>query len=325
MTSPKERSFHPPLGDYRGSKSLMDDHHKISVTVITGFLGAGKTTFINALLKANPDKQFALVENEFGDVSIDSKLIKGVDASQMFELKEGCICCTISDEYELVLAEMAERFPNIEHLLIETTGVADPASVIRPFFSDGNLQKMYSFNGTICLVDASNFKNNIEKELKIKQIAIADQVLITKAENHSKSEKEDLIILIQQINPLSKIQFSENGFSNQFELESLNYRIRYFPDQEVNHSTITTKLISFSEPLNKEKFANWLSYTLDIYKSKIYRIKGILCFENEPYEFIIQGVGGSFEITEAENLVSGSKSEIVLIGLLGNLNLEVSF
>ena len=160
----------------------MSQNKKISVTIVTGFLGAGKTTFINALLKANPEKQFALVENEFGEVSIDTKLIKGVDASQMFELKEGCICCTISDEYELVLAELAERFPNVDHLLIETTGVADPALVIRPFFRDENLQKMYSFKGTVCLVDALNFENEAEIELKNKQVAVADLVLISKTE-----------------------------------------------------------------------------------------------------------------------------------------------
>src|SRR5665647_3913055 len=108
----------------------MKAKNKIAVTVITGFLGAGKTTFINRILKNNPDTQFALVENEFGEVSIDTKLIKGLDASQMFELKKGCICFAISDEYELVLQELAERFPNVEHLLIETTGIADPASVI---------------------------------------------------------------------------------------------------------------------------------------------------------------------------------------------------
>jgi G3E family GTPase len=111
----------------------MNTKNKISVNIITGFLGAGKTTFINQILKNNPDKQFALVENEFGDVSIDTKLIKGLDASQMFELKQGCICCTISDEYELVLLELAERFPNIEHLLIETTGIADPAPLSARF------------------------------------------------------------------------------------------------------------------------------------------------------------------------------------------------
>lgn len=303
----------------------MKTHHKISVTIITGFLGAGKTTFINALLKANPEKQFALVENEFGEISIDSKLIKGVDASQMFELKEGCICCTISDEYELVLAELAERFPNVEHLLIETTGVADPAAVIRPFFIDENLQKTYYFNGTVCLVDALNFAAEWQKELKNKQISISDQVLISKSENYSHSEEENLTTLIKQINPIGKIRFLKYGTNEYLNLEKLTHRIKYIPVGGSKHSNITSQLLTFAEPLNREKFTHWLSYTIDIYKNKIYRVKGILCFENEPYEYILQGVGGSFKLTEGENLLTGSKSEIVVIGLLDNLNFEISF
>ena len=82
---------------------------KINATIVTGFLGAGKTTFINQILRLYPEKQFALVENEFGEVSIDTKLIKGVDASQLFELKNGCICCTITNEYELVLKELDRK------------------------------------------------------------------------------------------------------------------------------------------------------------------------------------------------------------------------
>src|SRR5690554_6147983 len=135
----------------------MKQKDKIAVTVVTGFLGSGKTTFINFLLKKYSEVQFALVENEFGDVAIDSQLIKGVDASRLFELKQGCICCTITNEYELVLQELAERFPHVQHLLIETTGVADPAGVIRPFFREKRLKELYTFNGTICMLDAQNY------------------------------------------------------------------------------------------------------------------------------------------------------------------------
>jgi G3E family GTPase len=185
----------------------MNTKNKISVNIITGFLGAGKTTFINQILKNNPDKQFALVENEFGDVSIDTKLIKGLDASQMFELKQGCICCTISDEYELVLLELAERFPNIEHLLIETTGIADPAPVIRPFFSDENLHSVYQYNGTVCLVDAINFENSPEKEITIKQIVVADLILVSKSEQLSEIQKKTFKENLQKINPFAEIEF----------------------------------------------------------------------------------------------------------------------
>ena len=176
----------------------MRSNTKIPVTIVTGFLGAGKTTFINWLLQNKHGLQFALVENEFGEVAIDTKLIKGVEASQMFELKQGCICCTITDEYELVLQELAEKFPHVDHLLIETTGIADPAPVIQPFFRDKNLKELYCYNGTICLLDAQNFDTQPKQEISLKQIAVADLVLISKAE---KTDERQGLVLKEKIKP----------------------------------------------------------------------------------------------------------------------------
>ncbi len=295
----------------------MNQIKKIGVTIITGFLGAGKTTFINRLLKHNPEIQFALVENEFGDVAIDTKLIKGVEASQMFELKQGCICCTISDEFELVLQELAESFPNVEHLLIETTGIADPAPVIRPFFADENLKEIYQYNGTICLVDALNFENSPEKDITIKQLVVADLVLVSKSENLSVVQSEILKETLQKINPLAEIDFFKLDKWSNIQLDSVikKHRTEYdFAGFSGSHSDISSKTLRLNQPLKKEEFIHWLSYTLDIYKNDIYRTKGILCFENEPYEYILQGVGGSFEIVEGEKFVQSETSVIVFIG-----------
>ncbi len=294
------------------------------MTVITGFLGAGKTTFINFLLKKYPEVQFALVENEFGDVAIDTHLIKGVEASRLFELKQGCICCTITNEYELVLQELAERFPHMQHLLIETTGVADPAGVIYPFFREERLKELYSFNGTICIQDALNYENQTEQEISLKQLAVADEVVVTKSENFPSVELNKLKSLIFEVNPLAPLYFSENGRVDEFDLFSVKRQARYIPDRGPAqlHSSIQTKTFTFSNPLNREEFTRRLTYYLDVYKNEIYRVKGILCFENEPFEFVLQGVGGNFEITEGENLVMEHKSTLVFIGKLENLLIE---
>lgn len=301
----------------------MKKNTKIPVTIITGFLGAGKTTFINQLLQNYSKTQFALVENEFGDVAIDSKLIKGVDASQLFELKQGCICCTISNEFELVLQELAERFPNVEHLLIETTGVADPAQVVQPFFSNEDLKETFQYNGTICLVDAINFENSPEKEITIKQAVVADLVLVSKAEHFSEIQKEDFKNKLQKISPFAEIDFLSGGLGVP-DLNSLLQKTKTtfdFLRLKDLHSKIQSKTLSFNQPVNKEEFIRWLSYTLDVYKKQIYRTKGIVCFENEPFEFVIQGVGGSFEITEGDIILDKHKSELVFIGKLEDLNL----
>ena len=288
-------------------------------------MGAGKTTFINFLLKSNPDAQFALVENEFGAVPIDTKLIKGVDASQMFELKQGCICCTISDEYELVLKELAERFSNVDHLLIETTGIADPAPVIQPFFADENLKELYEYNGAICLVDALNFNDLPDEEMAYKQLNVADLILLNKTENINEKQQEELATKMNQLAPLAKIQSTSFGEANDLKLNKLkqhSFNAYSFLSYKSNHALVQTKTLSFFAPLKRDDFLYWLEYTLDIYKSKIYRCKGVVCFQNEPFEYILQGVGGRFELEEGDLIMEAPESHIVFIGKLDGLALD---
>lgn len=300
----------------------MNSESKIPVTIITGFLGAGKTTFINHLLKSNPQIRFALVENEFGAVAIDTKLIKGVEASQMFELKNGCICCTISDEYEQALAELAEKFPDVDHLLIETTGIADPAPVIRPFFSDENLKNRYKFNGTICLADAKYFHRYPAKQIAVKQLAVADAVVITKTEDFSQVQKEQFLNEVKQFNPLAGFFVSAFGHVRDFDLNSIRQKtLRFIALNNENHENLQVKTIQFEKLLNKLEFVDRLLYNFDLCKNEIYRIKGIICFEDEPYQYILQGVGGSFELVEGDELASSAASEIVIIGNLKNLDI----
>lgn len=297
----------------------MKEKTKIQVTVITGFLGAGKTTFINQLLKQYADNKFALVENEFGEVAIDTQLIKGVDASQMFELKQGCICCTITDEYELVLQELADRFPDVEHLLIETTGVADPAPVIQPFFADEKLKELYSYNGTICLYDALHFDNQPEKEISLKQLAVADLVLVNKSEGLKDDEKEQKRTEIAAFNPFTRIMFSDYGSAAEIDLNNIQRKKRTafdFASFGTGHSHIETRLMEFDKPINKNEFLRWFSYLMDVNKRLIYRTKGILYFENEPFEYILQGIGGNFELTEGDLVLEPGESKVVFIGKL---------
>lgn len=303
----------------------MNGTSKIKATVITGFFGSGKTTFINQLLKQHPETQFALVENEFGDVAIDTKLIKGVDASQMFELKQGCICCTITDEFELVLLELAQRFPHVQHLLIETTGVADPAAVVRPFF-EKELKDIYQYNGTICLADALHFWNSPEKELTLKQLVVADLVVVSKAENLSEPERKEFKSYLQMLNPLTEIVFSREIDQAPVSLESILRKKKSkfdFVSISVIHNQLSAKTWFSDEALHKIEFARRLEYFLVVHKNKIYRAKGILCFENELYEFVLQAVGGSFELTEGDDLLGENKSEIVFIGKLDEVDFDV--
>ncbi len=299
--------------------------NKIAVTVITGFLGAGKTTFINSVLQTYSDIQFALVENEFGDIAIDTHLIKGVDASQMFELKDGCICCTITNEYESILEELAERFLHVEHLLIETTGIADPVSVIRPFLREEKLQQLYSFNKSVCMVDAIHFNHQPEKEIALKQLAVADEVIVTKTENLPEEQKEKLVQTLKEINPLAEIDFAGFGKVRSFNLltPAQKNSISGFDATNEMHSHLKTKTITSAIPVNKKDFLHRFGYNLDIYKNQIYRVKGILCFESEIYESVLQGVGGNFMLKEGERLITHPESKLVLIGNWEKLEFDV--
>ena len=300
----------------------MNRTSKIPVTVITGFLGAGKTTFINHLLQKYQGRKFALVENEFGEVAIDTKLIKGVDASQMFELKQGCICCTITDEYELVLQELAERFLDVEHLLIETTGVADPAGVIQPFFSDEQLRELYHYNGTICLLDALNYKDHPEKDFSLKQLAVADLILVNKSEALQDTDKNNFQHELSKLNQFARITFIEFGSAERIDLEAIQTKKKTqfdFLNFGKSHSHIQTKLMEFEGSMPKDEFLRWFSYVLDVNKRLIYRSKGVLYFKDEPFEYILQGVGGSFELIEGDTFLEPGESKIVLIGMLENV------
>lgn len=282
-------------------------------------MGAGKTTFINRLLQNYADTKFALVENEFGEVAIDTKLIKGLDASQMFELKEGCICCTITDEYEQTLLELAQRFPNVEHLLIETTGIADPAAVIRPFFRDIKLKEIYSYNGTICLLDALYFDIVPEKEITLKQLAVADLILINKSERLDSTEKEKRLEEIGELNPFAQIIMTEFGNADEVNLNKVTQKIRSvfdFASFSSSHAHVETRLMEFEGSMPKNEFLRWFTYLMDVNKRSIYRVKGLLYFEDEPFEFILQGVGGDFELTEGDLVVKSGRSKIVFIGML---------
>lgn len=303
----------------------MNRTKKISVSIITGFLGAGKTTFINDILKNNQELKFALVENEFGDVAIDAKLIKGLNASQMFELKNGCICCTITDEYELALAELANRFPEVNHLLIETSGIADPGPVIKPFFIDTDLKELYTLNGTVCMVDARYFHRYPSKKTAFRQLAVADVVVITKTEDFSISQKEEFMMEFKLLNPLSVFHLADFGKVSGFDLEHIQHKIKFTPQFHIkdnDHEYVQVKTFHYDKPINKIRFTEWLSYTLDIYNNEIYRVKGILCFEKEPFEYVLQGVGGSFEITEGDIANGDMKSVMVVIGKFKNIDFD---
>jgi G3E family GTPase len=153
---------------------------RIPVTVLTGFLGAGKTTLVNRILSENHGKRIAVIENEFGEVGVDHELVIGAD-EEIFETSNGCICCTVRGDLIRILGQLRKRRDRFDSVLIETTGLADPGPVAQTFFIDEELKEHYALDAIVTLVDARHIEQELEHSpIALEQIAFADVILLNK-------------------------------------------------------------------------------------------------------------------------------------------------
>jgi G3E family GTPase len=153
---------------------------RIPVTVLTGFLGAGKTTLVNRILSEQHGKRIAVIENEFGEIGVDHELVIGAD-EEIFETSNGCICCTVRGDLIRILTQLRKRRDRFDAILIETTGLADPGPVAQTFFIDEELKEYFSLDAIVTLVDARHIEQELEHNVIAReQIAFADVVLLNK-------------------------------------------------------------------------------------------------------------------------------------------------
>jgi len=279
---------------------------KIPVTIVTGFLGSGKTTFINNLLLQNYEVKIGLIENEFGDVSIDSKLIANYQPESILELNNGCICCSIFNEFSLALQELVKRNDHLEQLIIETTGIADPGPVIEPFFQDPDLERLFELSGTICLIDSVNFQEEIGSFEQQKQIMLSDMIILNKVGD---ADPVKLAYIHKKITALNKTaQVVETNFafldsSHLYMLQPQMHdefvkKLRKPFYSEPESSDFHSFTIRFGGYINEQRFREWFKYFASIYRKQIFRIKGMVNFENNPLTAIVQSVGGMTNISE---------------------------
>ena len=279
---------------------------KIPVTIVTGFLGSGKTTFINNLLLQNYDVKIGLIENEFGDVSIDSKLIANYNPESIIELNNGCICCSIFNEFSLALQELVKKNDHLEQLIIETTGIADPGPIIQPFFQDPDLERLFELSGTICLVDSVNFQEEIGNFEQQKQIMLSDLIILNKVDDADASKLAYIRKKISALNKTAQIVETNFAFLDSSNLYMLLPQIQdefvkklrkpFFCEPEA--SDFHSFTIRFGGYLNEQSFREWFKYFASIYRKQIFRIKGLVNFENNPLTGIVQSVGGMTNISE---------------------------
>ncbi|MEL7342126.1 MAG: GTP-binding protein, partial [Bacteroidota bacterium] len=190
------------------------------LTILTGFLGAGKTTFLNHILKTNNETRYAIIENEFGEQGIDGELVVRPDET-IVELNNGCLCCTLNDNLYDILNELFDRRADYDEIIIEATGVADPTGLAQPFVSHPLIKKHFPLQGIICLVDAEQIQDQLEETEEAKsQVAYSDVLLINKTDLVEPEDVDALQQSLAQLNPLARIVLGHKGAFPAIELSS---------------------------------------------------------------------------------------------------------
>lgn len=295
----------------------------IPVTIITGFLGAGKTTFLNALLAHLSTQKVAIIENEFGKENIDSELIIG-NKEKITTLTQGCICCSLNEDFFQVLQEIHEKQSELDGLIIETTGVADPSGILTPLLVTPALKKAFPIARVICLVDALHIEAQLqETDEAILQISNSNHIVISKTDLIASSLLEKVKNMLEEINPTAHIWTGEKG-NYPFNALLQTGDTFTFPElfREENdatdkkHGKITSFTFEFTTPFDISILENRLKAFLVFQAKGVYRMKGIIAVNDSEKEVILQSVGTQLVLEEGKpwpvNLPR--KSRIVLIG-----------
>ncbi len=296
---------------------------KISVTILSGFLGSGKTSLLNHIIRSNTGRKIAIIENEFGEINIDSELVISAK-DDIYELTNGCVCCSLNTELLQTVLELRDK--GFDHVILETTGIADPGQVAATFLFDEDIQNYIQLNAIITLVDAKQVTKQLETMPEVhKQIGYADVLVLNKLDLVDENQKQAVKRLLGDLNTEARVYEARHGAANIPNLFSLNMlTARHVLQANFADTTLAEPahqgLVSYSfiikEPLIEGKLSPWLMAMLFLSGAELYRVKGILSFENENRRYVFQAVGQQYMHTYGEEWAGETErvSKIVFIG-----------
>jgi G3E family GTPase len=321
---------------------------KIPVTVLTGYLGAGKTTLLNRILSEPHGKKYAVIVNEFGEIGIDNELVVNAD-EEVFEMNNGCICCTVRGDLVRIIDGLMRRQGKFDAIIVETTGLADPAPVAQTFFMDEAVGAKTKLDAVVTVADAKWLKDRLKDAPEAKnQIAFADVILINKIDLVTKAELDEIEARIRAINPYARLHRTERASidinevlgRNAFDLDRIldiepafldaeeahdhghdhhdhghehhhHGGLKHYHDEDMQSVSIKT-----DKPLDPDKFFPWVQDLVATEGKDILRSKGILNFKDDPERFVFQGVHMILDGDHQREWKKGEKrdSRIVFIG-----------
>jgi G3E family GTPase len=277
----------------------------IPVTILTGFLGSGKTTLLNRILKEQHGHRIAVIENEFGEAGIDNDLLVQDRDEQIVEMNNGCICCTVRGDLVRILGELAAQREagtlRFDRVIIETTGLADPAPVAQTFFVDDHISDRFLLDAIVTMVDAKHAPQQLDEHHEAQeQVGFADRILITKTDVVQPYDVAALRQRLVKMNPRARISEAHHGVAAIDDLLdirgfNLNAILEIEPDflTDVDHEhddDVTSFVFREKRPLSLERIEDFLGGVVQVYGPKLMRYKGILNVRNVEQRIVFQGV-----------------------------------
>jgi G3E family GTPase len=283
----------------------MEHPMQTPVTILTGFLGSGKTTLLNRILKEQHGHRIAVIENEFGETGIDNELLVQEREEQIVEMNNGCICCTVRGDLVRILGELKARRADgtlhFDRVIIETTGLADPAPVAQTFFVDDEISRHYLLDAIVTMVDAKHAPAQLDEHHEAQeQVGFADRILITKTDVVQPDEVAQLRQRLVKMNPRAKIGEASHGKASIADLLdirgfNLNAILEIEPDflTDVEHEhddDVTSFVFRENRPLQLERVEDFLGAVVQVYGTKLMRYKGVLSIKGVDKRVVFQGV-----------------------------------